>query len=413
MISAILLPLLFAATPSWQTFEAQSLPSNSLKLLTDGKTLTAERLELIDNAQDSIAIATFEITQDQSSMTIVNHLCTKAKEGIDVRLLLDSFGSKPFKRVARLLRACGARVLFYNPFNWGLLDFRETLHEKFLGVDGHAALIGGSNYKDDYSDHSFESTRWHDLDVRIDGPAACWFHYRFQREWKRVATMELRPVRQLFWDARGQALLERKFGLKSFRPCKFTQNAGNVRVFPIQQDPIFEHNHWLLKTHLRAIRASQHSIRLYAPYFTPHKELLRALLDARARGVEVTILTNSALSVDDGSTYQGMLRIAEPLLRAGVRILLWHRPGVFHRKGGIYDNRWSYLGSDNLDRAAHVYNTENLAFTDDPETARELGELMDRDAAASIPLTLELRKEEYDRHSWWSHVKIWFISRYL
>ncbi|MBI3558591.1 MAG: hypothetical protein HY074_20160, partial [Deltaproteobacteria bacterium] len=273
MLLTILIHLLLSSPFAFgQKVDARMLPGHSLRLLYDGKSLTEARLSLIDGAVNTIYLATFELNRDSSSLEIAKHLCDKAHEGVDVRLLLDGRGSRHFKRHVKQLRDCGARVLFYHPLDWGLAEFRRVLHEKLLAVDGKVAILGGSNYANSYDEAGPESTHWHDLDVRIAGPAACWFHYRFEREWKRVAWMDIRPERRWYSGELLERIIGRRYGLQSFRSCEFVDGGGQARVYPIQQDPYFDPGNWLLHTHLRLINASRHRIRLYAPYFTPHEK---------------------------------------------------------------------------------------------------------------------------------------------
>jgi cardiolipin synthase len=396
----------------FKEFEQRAVGGHSIRVLPDGKTLTEARQQAIESARESIYLSAYSFQDDAAALDIAERLCAKARDHLDVRVFLDHRGSNDFGKIADHLRDCGARVFNYDALDWGIGFFRETLHEKLLIVDGLRVITGGSGYSDKYATASHDSPTWHDLDALIEGPAACWYHFRFQNEWRKSSLIDIQPDRKIYQDEYGQKILERKYGLGSFRPCKYV-NAGTAHVYPIQSNPLLDGGHWLLDTHIKGIHASQGTIRLYSPYFTPHKDLIAALLDARKRGVKVTILTNAPWSNDEQTSFVGTLRIAGPLLDAGVEIRMWKKQSTLHRKGGVYDGKWAWVGSDNLDRAAHVYNSEDIALTDDVDTVRELNAQFDEDLADSIPLTREFMRVQSEHYS---RFRKWFvgaISRWL
>ncbi len=393
-------------------FDSRALGGHALKLLPDGISLTASRLETIAHAQRSIYISAFSYHDDAAAREITGLLCTKARAGVEVRLLLDHRAAKPFLKHAKALRACGARVLSYNPWNWGITYFRESLHEKLLIVDGEHVILGGSGYANWYAKASRDSLRWHDLDVKVSGPAACWYHHRFIKNWRNTANMEIRPFRKIYQGKHGAEILERLYGLAKFESCKYVAY-GKSRVYPLQQNPMFEDGHWLLSAHLAAVHASKHTVTLYSPYFVPDVSLMRALLDARARGVQVTVLTNSGVSSDERATFEGMAVKVDVLLRAGVDLRAWGHPGMLHRKGGVFDGRWAFFGSDNLDRAASFYNSEAISYTDDPVFVRELSANLDEDLRGSTPFTTKMLKDIRRKKSFFYGIYVSIIGRYL
>ncbi|MBI3555761.1 MAG: phosphatidylserine/phosphatidylglycerophosphate/cardiolipin synthase family protein [Deltaproteobacteria bacterium] len=399
------------AAQDW--FSSRALNGHKLEALPDGDSLTAARLALIEQAQHSIYISAFTYKTDPTAQDFTARLCAKARAGVDVRLLLDGRGSKDFlKKQAKALTACGAHVLDYEPLDWGLFYFRESMHEKLMIVDGQHIITGGSGYAHYYAVASLQTQKWHDLDIKLSGPSACWYHYRFIRNWRKTVGMELPFERKIHTGPAGAKVLEHRYGLETFTGCHAT-SYGTARVYPVQANPVFDSGSWLLNTHIDAIKASRTSITLYSPYLTPDKRLVNALLDARKRGVEVTIMTNSKKTNDEPKIAIGMLYKAGRLLKAGVKVMIWNRPGMLHRKGGVYDGRWAFFGSDNLDRGAHVYNSENLAFTDDTDFVKAMTAMMASDLEDCVPLTPELIGKEKGVLSFWRKHYIQAIMKYL
>jgi cardiolipin synthase len=92
-----------------------------------------------------------------------------------------------------------------------------------------------------------------------------------------------------------------------------------------------------------------------SPYFLPDRELISALTTAARRGVAVDIIvpaTNNLMLVDRAMTAQ-----FDQLLRSYCRI--WRATGQFnHSKLLVIDDRWSYVGSSNLDPRSLRLNFE-------------------------------------------------------
>jgi len=380
---------------------------HSLRLLPNGSAVNDARTALIQNAQRSIFIAAYAFMGDEAGKAIINQLCEKASQGVDVRLLLDSYGSKDLRkrRLEKSIRACGIRLIFFNPPRWALFDVAYVLHEKLFLVDGESVLIGGSGYNNRYRKADRTSTVWHDMDLSIVGPVACWYHKQFVDSWRKSADRTIESYRALQGMPGQEPLVDelgnpvpppepftakekaRLFGLEYITDCDPVV-AGSSNIIPLYANPFFSKARPLLDAHVAAIANSHTEIRLYAPYFIPHSRFAEALLDARQRGVKITILTNSPDSNDENATVMiGMFNAVRKLIRAGVDIRLWEPKSTMHRKGGIYDGKWAYFGSDNLDRRGQEYSSEALAFTDDPELLAQLSGEIDEDVRLSQPLT--------------------------
>lgn len=380
-------------------FDRGAIPGNRLELLRDGKTVYRERLALMKAARRSIYLSAYSFNASKAGLWMKGWLCYRAAQGIDVRILVDSWGSKGLKEHANDLRACGARILFFNPIRWDLAKAHYILHEKLLIADGRMLLMGGFGYGNHYVTASRDSKNWHDLDMKMTGPAVCWFHRRFEESWKVTVRMDQRanfdPVGS---TPRSEKLEDWLYGEQPSHPCDETP-AGDARVHPLHANPLFvserasrlDDKRPILRAHLRAIALSSSEILLYAPYFIPHDDLVEALIRARTlNGARVVILTNSAKSTDEGSiTNSGMFLKIRKLLRAGVEVREWTRTSTMHRKAGVYDGRWAYVGSDNQDKRGQDYSSESVAFSDDPAFIADVRADFLADLEHSSPLTVE------------------------
>ncbi|OFZ19905.1 MAG: hypothetical protein A2X94_14715 [Bdellovibrionales bacterium GWB1_55_8] len=417
-----------SALPSW--FDKSALSGHSLQILPTGQDLTAQRHALIESAQESIFLASYMFLPDEAGLDIARRLCEKSRHGVDVRLMLDNWGSAPLRKrkFLKKFRDCGIRLIFFNPGRWGLGDLAYTLHEKLLVVDGARVMIGGNGYDNRYRRASRNSEIWHDIELRVDGPSACWYHKQFADNWKRSAERTIlvdwmRPKEPRFPDEPVDPFdeelilsadeLEKLFGLDSIPGCNPTDH-GDSRLAPFYGNPLFQKNRPLLDAHLQALESSRREIKLYAPYFIPHERFSQALIEARRRGVKVTVLTNSPVSNDEAQTIVvGMFNSIKDLLNAGVDVRLWTRKSTLHRKGGIYDDRWAYLGSDNLDRRGQEYSSEAIVFTDDSAILEQLEAEFEEDHALTESVTWDFIHDYLSSSNPLIRWVAWFLRKYM
>ncbi|HEX4048214.1 MAG TPA: phospholipase D-like domain-containing protein, partial [Elusimicrobiota bacterium] len=128
---------------------------------------SAERVEWLDDgvrayeallgeilrAKRSIRVATFVIGGDETGRSLLEALARRAREGLEVRLLLDDLLRFEAPREALAdLRAAGGRVerfmpLLHVPFR-GQANLRN--HRKIAAFDGERAIVGGMNLAGEY-----------------------------------------------------------------------------------------------------------------------------------------------------------------------------------------------------------------------------------------------------------------------
>ena len=343
------------------------IAGHALKLLPTGNDYTSEKLWRIHGARTSIYVSAFAFHPDEMGQAYIAHLCERANAGLDVRILVDDLGSRKLIRQRDdLLSRCDFRILAYNPISWGVTRLPHALHEKFLVVDGTTVFVGGSGYATHYFNARRDSTSWHDLDLRIDGPAACWFHEQFIARWKNAAA-ETRRTSEGWTSDR----INMEHGPWDFTGCRGTP-MGLARISPVLTEPIFSDERHLLETYLKLITESRASIRIWSPYPVMTPQIENALLAARRRGVRVQVITNSSISTDEGFQMQAAMSFTlEKLIRGGIEVGAWRRSGTLHRKGSLYDGKYVVIGSDNYDRRGHDYSTESVIVSDSPALIRD------------------------------------------
>lgn len=118
--------------------------------------------------------------------------------------------------------------------------------------------------------------------------------------------------------------------------------------------------------------ASAHQQVLVQAYSFTSPEILKALTDARKRGIDVRIiLDKSNVCKDDGAVCEKKSAVAvETLGIAQIPTLIDRRHAIAHNKIMIVDRQKVITGSFNFTRAANEKNAENILVLRDPGLVR-------------------------------------------
>ena len=119
---------------------------NALTFHQDGEAAFADVISLIDNAKRSIDIQTYTLKADSTGTALLERLMARAKEGVEVRLLIDGYGSFHMSRwPLRKLRRAGGKVAYFLPIWRITLLNRSNLrnHRKIAIFDQERVFAGG------------------------------------------------------------------------------------------------------------------------------------------------------------------------------------------------------------------------------------------------------------------------------
>lgn len=131
---------------------------------------------------------------------------------------------------------------------------------------------------------------------------------------------------------------------------------------------------------LRAFMAAEREIVLQSPYFVLTPVALQALAEAAARGVTITVLTNSPASSDSPPTQAAFLK-QWPTFLARVptaRLFVVAEARLMHSKVSIIDGVMSFVGSYNLDPLSAYVNGEVVGVIWGESQAQRLHHAIDR-----------------------------------
>lgn len=328
------------------------LPSraNQLRFVASGEVAYQRLCDLINEATSSIYIQTYIIKRDEIGRHFVDLLAKKAAEGLDVRLLLDSYGCLNITRkfVSPITRA-GGRVAWFLPLlpvrrEWSL-NLRN--HRKIVVIDGCRATIGGMNFGLEYMGPEPTPDRWIDTKFEVEGPAVKDILEIFCSDWNFAS-------RESLDTSCAAAALARPDGPDIVQVAASGPDVAG--------DTLYE-------ALLSSIHAARERIWMVTPYFSPGEELFRALLIQARIGRDVRLI------MPETSNHPVTDLVRAPYLRelaaAGAKILL--RPGrMIHAKSLVFDDHTAVIGSTNFDLRSLYLNFEVALFAYSRDRVREI-----------------------------------------
>jgi cardiolipin synthase len=323
---------------------------NALALLETGERAFAETLRLIRGAQRTIDVSTLIFADDETGRAIAAALIERAEGGVAVRVLVDAlFKFRASRRLVGELEQSAVRLAWFMPI-WSLPWRRSAnlrLHRKLLVVDARAALVGGMNLAREYMGAEPLAGRWRDLALALSGPAVRDIAEVFASDWR---------------FARGEQLEPPSSGSDA------TPLPGDAQVQVVGSGPDAESDR-IYDALLSSIFTARRRLWIVTPYFVPDEALLRALVLAVRRGVDVRVVVprrSNHLTADLAGA--SSLRA---LAREGGDVRMY-APEMLHAKVVLIDDDLAITGSANFDMRSLFLDYELALVVSSPSVTEQL-----------------------------------------
>ncbi|MCQ9316058.1 cardiolipin synthase [Pediococcus pentosaceus] len=349
---------------------------NDSKIFTDGHEKFNSLFEDLKKAKHHINIEYFTIYDDQLGKKLRKILVQKAREGVQVRVLYDLFGSKGSKqKFFKELIQAGGEVTPFMKSKLGYYSFRINFrnHRKIVVIDGSVGYIGGFNIGDQYLGRNKRFGNWRDTHLRLEGSVVLQLQSRFFMDWNASAK---RQKVQFSLDYFPQSNVQNNI------PMQIVSSGPENDVQKIKQG------------YIKMIMGAKHSIWIETPYFIPDDALMEALLIAIRSGIEVRIVIPQM--PDHPFVYRATEYYVQQLLKAGARIYSYQN-GFMHAKTIVVDNMITSVGSANWDIRSFKLNFEANAFMYDPKVAEQIIATIKND----LKDARELDEEYFKQQSSW------------
>ena len=339
---------------------------NKIDLLINGEAKFPEVLKALEQATHHIHMEYYIFSYDGLGKKIVDVLVRKATEGVEVRIILDDFGSANNKKMVRRLRKAKIKAHRFMPVSFPLLaqaNFRN--HRKIIVVDGKIGFEGGINLDERYLNNGKHKLYWRDTHIKVEGPLVNLLQLKFLLSWHFTAKMKF-PFEQPY------------FGNRFEKPGNAT--ATLVASGPDSPRP------YCMEAILAAINQAKKNIWIVTPYFIPTDQIITALQIAATNGVEVKMILPG--KSDSHIVKHASLSYIKPLLRSGIRIFLYQK-GFMHAKTMSFDEQVAIVGTANMDTRSFYINFEIAAVIYDKKVCKQLDDSFIQDLERSKEVILK------------------------
>ena len=318
----------------------EMVPQNSATLLENGDEFFPSMLEAIRSARASVNMEMFIFNKGKIATEFAQAMSAKAREGVEVRVLLDDWGSHPHE-LADQMKKAGVKLEWYKPLRiYAIYKVGDRTHRKILTVDGKIGYMGGVGIDDRWAGNASNPKEWRETMVRVDGPVVAQLQSIFMEDWVHTTGEVLSGEKQFpHIPASGQMLAQ------AIRSSRSDQSSMAKLLYYM------------------AIQAARKTIWIENAYFVPDGQVRRGLVEAAGRGVDVRVV------VPGPHIDIPMVRMASrfhygELLDGGVK-MFEYQPTMIHNKVMVVDGIWSTIGSINFVNRSMKKNAEaNVAIYD-------------------------------------------------
>lgn len=361
--------LLSAPLLKYSTIGAESFytEDNQVEIFTCATEKFERLIEDINNAQSSISMIYFIYRNDVIGKRIADALTQKAKEGVEVRLVVDDVGSltSSTKKLFKEFIEAGGQFRRFGPvLSLGRINFRN--HRKIAVIDGKIGYIGGMNIGDEYMGLRKRMSNWRDTHLRIIGPAVYILQIRFLLDWQYVSkeTLSSEQITRLF----------------SPELPKISENVG-INIISSGPDRKEE---YIKSAYIAMMYDAKEKIYIQTPYFVPDEPFIECLRTMAMSGVEINIMIPGVW--DKYPVYKATTSFLEDLVPFdNVNIYIYH--GFIHSKVVAVDENVISIGTCNIDIRSFALHFEVNAFMYDFKLARKHIEIFNEDIKNSHLLT--------------------------
>ena len=281
----------------------------------------------IAQAKEYILLETYKFANDHMGERFRDALTKKAKEGVSVKILIDSWGKGPISEnfFSELISHHG-EVKFFEKIKISSDLFtrgNRRDHRKILVIDDAISYLGSANI-------TGYNLNWRELSLRTEGDLA----------------LAMKKVFMETYEAFNPYIISNKLAFTRTIFHGDFEIIRDVPSLPLQR---------IRKKYVQMIRYAKKSLVIETPYFLPGYNLRKALIDASKRKVEVKIIMprNSDVKMIDilRNKYLGLLH------KHNVQIN-FYGPYNLHAKMLMIDDSLFSISSANFDYRSFRFQYE-------------------------------------------------------
>ena len=383
-----------------QSLGVEFTTDNSVVLLHTGKDKFQAMFAAIRSARHYIHLEYFNFRNDSIGLALFDLLGEKAREGVEVRAMFDSFGNSsndsPLKnRHLNAIRETGVQVEEFDPIKFPWVNHAlHRDHRKIVVIDGKVCFTGGMNVADYYLHGRPAYGEWRDMHMQLTGSAV--------RDYERIFA-------RMWWQQTGEILLNEKYldfdtsygKLPGYEGAENTSlslladtsiTAGNKVVGVVDRRPRAT-SKYMRKAYVAAIDAAERHIQIVNPYPVNVRSVRKAMRRALKRGVRLEIMVSAKSDVP--ITPDVVALEMRNFARRGAEVY-YNQTGFHHSKVMMVDDTYCTVGSTNLDARSFLYDYEVNSFILDRPTTSQLQRIFEADKQNCVPFTAKDYRRNYN-----------------
>lgn len=356
------------------------ISGNKIDLLNNGEGYFPAMLEAMRVAKKTINFEAYIFYSDATGQKFRDVLCQRARDGIEVRVLLDGIGSgwRLNNSDVAMMKKAGCKFAYYHPtHSWRVDRTNRRSHRRILVVDGRIGFTGGVGFADKWSGNAQDPKHWRDLQARIEGPLVAELQAAFQEHWIKTSQEALSG------DGQFPGLTD----AGNLKAQVVTSRSFSMAPVPLIQAVSFT--------------AATKRIWITNSYCTPTADQVEQLVNAVQRGVDVRLLLPGPNNDQPLTKSAGRVSYGK-LLAGGVKIFEF-QPTMIHEKCMVIDGLFSMLGSSNLDARSSSINEELDVVVYDSGFGRQMESIFQEDLKHSR----EYKLEDFKKRSLWERTTEW------
>lgn len=347
-----------------QTIGVPFTEGNSVKILKNGDEIFPAMLKAIADSKHTISFLTFVYWQGKIADKFAEALAQKAQDGLQVKVLLDSYGAFPMrKELVEIMKKAGVNVVWFRPLTrWKLWKMDNRTHRKILICDEQIAFTGGVGIAEEWEGDARNKDEWRDSHFKIEGPAVEGISAAFTENWIEAGN-DLEIDKDI------------------------TNNLKSVGSTKIQTVRTSASVRWsdIVLLYQSLIQMAEKRIYIQTAYFNPDEKLVELLVEKASEGIDIQIIIPGK-HTDQRATKIIAGESFEALINAGVQ-LFYYQKTMMHAKVILVDDEISCIGSANFNHRSMLKDDEiNLVMLDE-QVSKELRTHFNEDLEDSEQIT--------------------------
>lgn len=300
----------------------------------------------IDNAKSTIDMEAYIYADDYFGSQVADAISRAVSRNVHVRILVDGIGTPLFHNCLRKMETAGAKICVFHPIPFNLSQYKYANikssflfkflwlfpkmnyrnHRKSFIIDKKIVYVGSVNIDQRHLSKEMGGQDWRDIAVKLTN----------------IAIEDLQFAFNLAWEGYHLTMQIKK------------------RLKKVNLNPVFRLNYTrhlrraLYKDLLRKISKSKTKIWVTSPYFNPDYFLLKKLIRAKKRGVDVRFI----LPGDSDVPFMKIVATTfySRLLKEKIAIYEY-LPSILHAKTLTIDD-WYSVGSSNFNQRSIRHDLE-------------------------------------------------------